>query len=184
MTLSLLIFGLKSLLCNPKCPVTIFGICLKQKCSSFIFFLLLFSLTGASWVLKKPQAFPELFHKRDWMTCISFVGQKPVLTDVQAELDRISRKPDMVSPTTPTSPTEGEASWRHQIKPIFQFSGIIQTCLCLFLQWLELKNWKIFSEHKQFMSVFLSCVAQLNKRELYRWKMVSHHVGLLFTVQE
>ncbi|XP_027728055.1 cytoplasmic dynein 1 light intermediate chain 1 [Vombatus ursinus] len=37
-------------------------------------------------------------------------GQKPVLTDVQAELDRISRKPDMVSPTTPTSPTEGEAS--------------------------------------------------------------------------
>ncbi|XP_015709445.1 cytoplasmic dynein 1 light intermediate chain 1 isoform X1 [Coturnix japonica] len=37
-------------------------------------------------------------------------GQKPVLTDVQAELDRISRKPDMVSPTSPTSPTEGEAS--------------------------------------------------------------------------
>ncbi|NXW32450.1 DC1L1 protein, partial [Phaetusa simplex] len=37
-------------------------------------------------------------------------GQKPVLTDVQAELDRISRKPEMVSPTTPTSPTEGEAS--------------------------------------------------------------------------
>ncbi|XP_048806604.1 cytoplasmic dynein 1 light intermediate chain 1 isoform X2 [Tympanuchus pallidicinctus] len=37
-------------------------------------------------------------------------GQKPVLTDVQAELDRISRKPEMVSPTSPTSPTEGEAS--------------------------------------------------------------------------
>ncbi|XP_064025676.1 cytoplasmic dynein 1 light intermediate chain 1 [Pogoniulus pusillus] len=37
-------------------------------------------------------------------------GQKPVLTDVQAELDRMSRKPEMVSPTTPTSPTEGEAS--------------------------------------------------------------------------
>uniref|UniRef100_A0A7M4EAE4 Dynein light intermediate chain n=1 Tax=Crocodylus porosus TaxID=8502 RepID=A0A7M4EAE4_CROPO len=37
-------------------------------------------------------------------------GQKPVLTDVQAELDRISRKPELVSPTTPTSPTEGEAS--------------------------------------------------------------------------
>ncbi|NWH59244.1 DC1L1 protein, partial [Geococcyx californianus] len=37
-------------------------------------------------------------------------GQKPVLTDVQAELDRISRKPEMVSPTTPASPTEGEAS--------------------------------------------------------------------------
>ncbi|KAH0627304.1 hypothetical protein JD844_002840 [Phrynosoma platyrhinos] len=37
-------------------------------------------------------------------------GQKPVLTDVQAELDRMSRKPDLVSPTTPTSPTEGEAS--------------------------------------------------------------------------
>ncbi|KAK2526248.1 Dync1li1 [Columba livia] len=37
-------------------------------------------------------------------------SQKPVLTDVQAELDRISRKPEMVSPTTPTSPTEGEAS--------------------------------------------------------------------------
>ncbi|KAM6450805.1 cytoplasmic dynein 1 light intermediate chain 1 isoform 1-T1 [Liasis olivaceus] len=37
-------------------------------------------------------------------------GQKPVLTDVQAELDRISQKPDLVSPTTPTSPTEGEAS--------------------------------------------------------------------------
>ncbi|PKU33714.1 cytoplasmic dynein 1 light intermediate chain 2 isoform x2 [Limosa lapponica baueri] len=36
--------------------------------------------------------------------------QKPVLTDVQAELDRISRKPEMVSPTTPASPTEGEAS--------------------------------------------------------------------------
>uniref|UniRef100_A0A8C5X401 Dynein light intermediate chain n=1 Tax=Malurus cyaneus samueli TaxID=2593467 RepID=A0A8C5X401_9PASS len=37
-------------------------------------------------------------------------GQKPVLTDVQAELDRISRKPEMVSPTSSTSPTEGEAS--------------------------------------------------------------------------
>lgn len=37
-------------------------------------------------------------------------GQKPVLTDVQAELDRISRKPDLVSPTSPTSPTENEAS--------------------------------------------------------------------------
>nr|XP_020655139.1 cytoplasmic dynein 1 light intermediate chain 1 [Pogona vitticeps] len=37
-------------------------------------------------------------------------GQKPVLTDVQAELDRMSRKPDLASPTTPTSPTEGEAS--------------------------------------------------------------------------
>ncbi|XP_044149270.1 cytoplasmic dynein 1 light intermediate chain 1 isoform X2 [Bufo gargarizans] len=37
-------------------------------------------------------------------------GQKPVLTDVQAELERISRKPDMVSPTSPTSPTESEGS--------------------------------------------------------------------------
>ncbi|XP_023368884.1 cytoplasmic dynein 1 light intermediate chain 1 [Otolemur garnettii] len=37
------------------------------------------------------------------------VGQKPVL-DVHAELDRITRKPVTVSPTTPTSPTEGEAS--------------------------------------------------------------------------
>ncbi|XP_069329460.1 cytoplasmic dynein 1 light intermediate chain 1 isoform X3 [Eulemur rufifrons] len=36
-------------------------------------------------------------------------GQKPVL-DVHAELDRITRKPVTVSPTTPTSPTEGEAS--------------------------------------------------------------------------
>ncbi|CAJ0961728.1 unnamed protein product [Ranitomeya imitator] len=32
------------------------------------------------------------------------------LTDVQAELERISRKPDMPSPTSPTSPTENEAS--------------------------------------------------------------------------
>lgn len=38
------------------------------------------------------------------------VGQKPVLSDVHAELDRITRKPVTVSPTTPTSPTEGEAS--------------------------------------------------------------------------
>uniref|UniRef100_A0A2D4I067 Uncharacterized protein n=1 Tax=Micrurus lemniscatus lemniscatus TaxID=129467 RepID=A0A2D4I067_MICLE len=37
-------------------------------------------------------------------------GQKPVLTDVQAELDRISQKPDLVSPTTAMSPTEGGAS--------------------------------------------------------------------------
>ncbi|KAM8967852.1 cytoplasmic dynein 1 light intermediate chain 1 [Pelodytes ibericus] len=37
-------------------------------------------------------------------------GQKPVLTDVQAELERISRKPDIVSPTSPTSPTESDAS--------------------------------------------------------------------------
>ncbi|XP_063308293.1 cytoplasmic dynein 1 light intermediate chain 1 [Pelobates fuscus] len=37
-------------------------------------------------------------------------GQKPVLTDVQAELERISRKPDLVSPTSPTSPAESEAS--------------------------------------------------------------------------
>ncbi|XP_008827458.1 cytoplasmic dynein 1 light intermediate chain 1 [Nannospalax galili] len=37
-------------------------------------------------------------------------GQKPVLSDVHAELDRITRKPASVSPTTPTSPTEGEAS--------------------------------------------------------------------------
>ncbi|XP_012502316.1 PREDICTED: cytoplasmic dynein 1 light intermediate chain 1 [Propithecus coquereli] len=37
------------------------------------------------------------------------VSQKPVL-DVHAELDRITRKPVTVSPTTPTSPTEGEAS--------------------------------------------------------------------------
>ncbi|XP_025232462.1 cytoplasmic dynein 1 light intermediate chain 1 isoform X3 [Theropithecus gelada] len=36
-------------------------------------------------------------------------GQKPVL-DVHAELDRITRKPVTVCPTTPTSPTEGEAS--------------------------------------------------------------------------
>eukprot|EP00079_Xenopus_tropicalis_P026564 XP_012820339.1 PREDICTED: cytoplasmic dynein 1 light intermediate chain 1 isoform X1 [Xenopus tropicalis] len=31
-------------------------------------------------------------------------------TDVQAELERISRKPDIVSPTTPTSPTENDTS--------------------------------------------------------------------------
>ncbi|XP_073424843.1 cytoplasmic dynein 1 light intermediate chain 1 isoform X1 [Dendrobates tinctorius] len=37
-------------------------------------------------------------------------GQKSVLTDVQAELERISRKPDMPSPTSPTSPTENDAS--------------------------------------------------------------------------
>uniref|UniRef100_A0ACB8FUP4 Cytoplasmic dynein 1 light intermediate chain 1 n=1 Tax=Sphaerodactylus townsendi TaxID=933632 RepID=A0ACB8FUP4_9SAUR len=37
-------------------------------------------------------------------------GQKPVLTDVQAELDRMSRKPDLASPKSPASPTEGEAS--------------------------------------------------------------------------
>ncbi|XP_055270717.1 cytoplasmic dynein 1 light intermediate chain 1 isoform X1 [Moschus berezovskii] len=37
-------------------------------------------------------------------------GQKPVLSDVHAELDRIARKPVTVSTTTPTSPTEGEAS--------------------------------------------------------------------------
>uniref|UniRef100_A0A8C9P0E7 Dynein light intermediate chain n=1 Tax=Spermophilus dauricus TaxID=99837 RepID=A0A8C9P0E7_SPEDA len=37
-------------------------------------------------------------------------GQKPVLSDVHAELDRITRKPVSVSPPTPTSPTEGEAS--------------------------------------------------------------------------
>ncbi|XP_004634287.1 cytoplasmic dynein 1 light intermediate chain 1 [Octodon degus] len=37
-------------------------------------------------------------------------GQKPVISDVHAELDRITRKPVSVSPTTPTSPTEGEAS--------------------------------------------------------------------------
>ncbi|KAK1332503.1 hypothetical protein QTO34_007183 [Cnephaeus nilssonii] len=37
-------------------------------------------------------------------------GQKPVLSDVHAELDRITRKPVTVSPTSPTSPTEGEAS--------------------------------------------------------------------------
>nr|AAH75172.1 DLIC1 protein [Xenopus laevis] len=37
-------------------------------------------------------------------------GQKPVLTDVQAELERISRKPDIVSPTSPTSPTENDTS--------------------------------------------------------------------------
>uniref|UniRef100_A0A4W2BSD3 Dynein light intermediate chain n=2 Tax=Bos TaxID=9903 RepID=A0A4W2BSD3_BOBOX len=37
-------------------------------------------------------------------------GQKPVLSDVHAELDRIARKPVTVSTTTPTSPAEGEAS--------------------------------------------------------------------------
>uniref|UniRef100_A0A673TAR7 Dynein light intermediate chain n=1 Tax=Suricata suricatta TaxID=37032 RepID=A0A673TAR7_SURSU len=37
-------------------------------------------------------------------------GQKPVLSDVHAELDRIARKPVTVSPAAPTSPTEGEAS--------------------------------------------------------------------------
>lgn len=37
-------------------------------------------------------------------------GQKPVLSDVHAELDRITRKPVPVSPAAPASPTEGEAS--------------------------------------------------------------------------
>uniref|UniRef100_A0A8C0D490 Dynein light intermediate chain n=1 Tax=Balaenoptera musculus TaxID=9771 RepID=A0A8C0D490_BALMU len=37
-------------------------------------------------------------------------GQKPVLSDVHAELDRIARKPVTTSPAAPTSPTEGEAS--------------------------------------------------------------------------
>jgi dynein light intermediate chain 1 len=41
-------------------------------------------------------------------------GQKPVLSNVHAELDRITRKPVSVSPTKPMyvcmSPTEGEAS--------------------------------------------------------------------------
>ncbi|KAB0396667.1 hypothetical protein E2I00_008635, partial [Balaenoptera physalus] len=37
-------------------------------------------------------------------------GQKPVLSDVHAELDRIARKPVTASPAAPTSPTEGEAS--------------------------------------------------------------------------
>ncbi|XP_078066653.1 cytoplasmic dynein 1 light intermediate chain 2 isoform X2 [Mustelus asterias] len=36
-------------------------------------------------------------------------GQKPVLTDVQAELDRMSRKPDSVVTTNNSSPTENEA---------------------------------------------------------------------------
>lgn len=41
--------------------------------------------------------------------CFSlFPGQKPILTDVQAELDRMSRKPDPVV-TTNSSPTENEA---------------------------------------------------------------------------
>uniref|UniRef100_H0XET3 Dynein light intermediate chain n=1 Tax=Otolemur garnettii TaxID=30611 RepID=H0XET3_OTOGA len=42
-------------------------------------------------------------------TTMMAASQKPVL-DVHAELDRITRKPVTVSPTTPTSPTEGEAS--------------------------------------------------------------------------
>ncbi|XP_029445268.1 cytoplasmic dynein 1 light intermediate chain 1 isoform X1 [Rhinatrema bivittatum] len=37
-------------------------------------------------------------------------GQKPVLTDVQAELERISRKSDSLSPLSPISPMEEEAS--------------------------------------------------------------------------
>ncbi|XP_068838095.1 cytoplasmic dynein 1 light intermediate chain 1 isoform X5 [Capricornis sumatraensis] len=37
-------------------------------------------------------------------------GQKPVLSDVHAELDRIARKPVTVSATTPPSPAEGDAS--------------------------------------------------------------------------
>ncbi|XP_038662156.1 cytoplasmic dynein 1 light intermediate chain 2 isoform X2 [Scyliorhinus canicula] len=36
-------------------------------------------------------------------------GQKPVLTDVQAELDRMSRKPDSVVTTNNSSPAENEA---------------------------------------------------------------------------
>ncbi|XP_048461573.1 cytoplasmic dynein 1 light intermediate chain 2-like [Rhincodon typus] len=36
-------------------------------------------------------------------------GQKPVLTDVQAELDRMSRKPDSVVTTNNSPPTENEA---------------------------------------------------------------------------
>ena len=39
-----------------------------------------------------------------------YIGQKPVLSDVHAELDRIARKPVTASPAAPTSPTEGEAS--------------------------------------------------------------------------
>uniref|UniRef100_A0AAY5KFW0 Dynein light intermediate chain n=1 Tax=Esox lucius TaxID=8010 RepID=A0AAY5KFW0_ESOLU len=36
-------------------------------------------------------------------------GQKPVLTDVQAELDRMTRKPDAMVTTNNTPPTENEA---------------------------------------------------------------------------
>lgn len=37
-------------------------------------------------------------------------GQKSILTDSEAELERIAQRPDIESPTTPTSPSEGEAS--------------------------------------------------------------------------
>ncbi|XP_069504913.1 cytoplasmic dynein 1 light intermediate chain 1 [Ambystoma mexicanum] len=37
-------------------------------------------------------------------------GQKSLLTDAEAELERIAQRSDLVSPTTPTSPSEAEAS--------------------------------------------------------------------------
>uniref|UniRef100_A0A8C5KQQ7 Dynein light intermediate chain n=1 Tax=Jaculus jaculus TaxID=51337 RepID=A0A8C5KQQ7_JACJA len=42
-------------------------------------------------------------------------GQKPVLSDVHVELDRITWKPVSVSPPLPASPAKGGASWRHQV---------------------------------------------------------------------
>lgn len=57
------------------------------------------------WMRRRPGLCPNLNS-----VFLFTAGQKAVLSDVHAELDRMTRKPVPVSPTTPTSPTEGEAS--------------------------------------------------------------------------
>lgn len=63
----------------------------------------------------------------DFVSCF-FQGQKPGLTDVQAELDRMTRKQDsMVSTNNVPPPTENEA-WRRQKQlhhPLHKHSGRI-----------------------------------------------------------
>lgn len=75
-----------------------------------------------------------------------FQGQKPGLTDVQAELDRMTRKQDSMVSTNNVPPPTGNEAWRQHLKkqnnkqlhrPLHSYSGIIHVHL-------SIKHWPKF----------------------------------------
>lgn len=91
---------------------------------------------------------------------VFFQGQKPVLTDVQAELDRMTRKQDsMVSANNIPPPTENEA-WRQQKqlhRPLRKYSGKIHVHVSIKKQLTKFPMSISVSTHNGFTKTSFRC---------------------------
>lgn len=106
-----------------------------------------------------------------------FQGQKPGLTDVQAELDRMTRKHDsMVSANNVSPPTENEAWRQHKRlhRPLHWYSGTVHVHLsrkidqipnvCHRTQWFHQNDFRMLSDILVFWWAGKRVCGSLNER--------------------